>query len=278
MSIARRFRSQLRLWTRVAAVLGTLVGRVANGQEVAGRQVPDNGTDPSRLRRLTQLSYELLDPARGSARSTLQLIGGTPVLRHIALEATLPFVNTAEPATAGLGDVKLEVREILGRFRRTAHLLRGEVSFDTAHRPELGSGMPTFEAAYVYTRYLERGALFAPSLAQKTSIGEGQDGAFINETTLDLYVVPTHWNARDFVTMDVALRSDWEHGHGSAEVAVSAGRVVGAWLGAGAQLYVRPRFSVGADRAGWAIEAGSKLIRFGWPSSAGAAPPAGRGS
>jgi hypothetical protein len=79
--------------------------------------------------------------------------------------------------------------------------------------------------------------------------------------------------------MDVALTSDWERRHSSAELALSGGRVIGAWLGAGAQLYVRPRVSIGAERgAGWAIEAGSKLIGFGSSSGAGPAPRAGSGS
>jgi hypothetical protein len=101
----------------------------------------------------------------------------------------------------------------------------------------------------------------------------------VNETTLNLYVVPTARHARDFMTVDLALTSDWEHERSSAELAMSAGRVVGSWLGAGAQLYVRPRVSVGAERrAGWGIEAGSKLIGFGSSAGAGPAPRVGSGS
>src|SRR5262245_9521527 len=262
MATRRRWRSGLHWWNGVVVLIWALMARAAHGQGFAERRpAPDHGTDPSRLRKLTQVSYGVLDPGPGSARSTLQLIGGAPVLRHTSLEATLPFVSADVTGRTGLGDVTLKVDEILGRTRRSGHTLRGELTLATAERPELGAGVGTFQASYIYARFLRGGALFAPSIAQCSSIGEDANGNFINRMVVDLHYVPRFGDPRHFMTVDPALTFDWEHGRQYTDLGFTFGRVIGTWLGGSAQLYSTPSVSAGGDQpAGWGIEAGSQLI------------------
>jgi hypothetical protein len=226
---------------------------------------PDNGTDPTRVQRSITVDFEHTDLRRDFTSDTLELVYNQPLGRHTALNATVPFpsIDVAGNAAMGFGDVELLLTHIPVLTRKYGIVIKGGATFDTASRPELGSGNTVLEATAIYARFLTGGAIFAPSLEYNYGIDRDAGRSRVNRLTLDLYYVPKLKNRAYYMTFDPFVIADFETGKQSAGLSVTLGRVIGQALGGRLQAYVKPSAYVGHDReANWGIETGLKLLGF----------------
>jgi hypothetical protein len=75
-----------------------------------------------------------------------------------------PSVDTAGNASMGFGDVELLLTHIPVITRQYGIVVKAGATFDTASRPELGTGNTVLEGTAIYARFLKGGAILAPSL------------------------------------------------------------------------------------------------------------------
>lgn len=75
-------------------------------------------------------------------------------------------------------------------------LARGELVFDTAKRPELGTGKTVFKGTFIYARFLAGGDIFAPAMVQSLSLGGNSARAKVNNTVFDFCYMPDSLLAR----------------------------------------------------------------------------------
>ncbi|MFO1457218.1 MAG: hypothetical protein U1F18_13340 [Steroidobacteraceae bacterium] len=227
----------------------------------------DNGTDPTRLSRIAEAKYEYLDLERGVSSGTLRLSWTQPLgaRRDWALIARVPVasVDAGGQGSHDLGDASLKLSHVFGLTQTHGWVAQGEISFDTAARPELGSGKDVFKGTLIYARFLQGGGIFAPAWVQSRSLGGDSRRATVNATTFDFYYVPKMADPRNLVTLDPALNFDWENDAEFFSFAVTAGRVLGPAFGGNAIGFVKPTLFAGGDRPGsWGIELGFKVIGF----------------
>lgn len=228
--------------------------------------VPNNGTDPTRLTTTAVVAYEYNDLSAGMARHAPRLDLTLPFgeKQDYSLRLRVPVVSNdvAGDDGFGLGDVSLTGTHVFGLTRQRGLVVQAELAFDSASRPELGTGKHVFKGTFIYARFLPKG-IFAPALVHSIDVGGDSDRADVNATTIDLYYVPKLSDPRNFMTLDPALNVDWENDAQFASVAVTAGRVVGKAFGGVAQVYVKPSVMMGHERPGdWSLEVGFKVLGF----------------
>lgn len=245
-------------WLLAACVSGGL----ASGQ-IAAAQETDNGTDPTKLRRMVWTSYEHMDLGQDITRGTFKLMYENPIGKRTSLRLTLPVVGFDTPGhdrDPGFGDVSLRVTHLLDVTRERGIVLQGEVYADTADRRAYGYGTTVLKGVAIYAKFLQGGAIFAPAFNHSQSIdGHNQ----VSETTLDFYYVPTLPDPAWYMTIDPAIVRNWESNDTYASLAITTGRAVGHIGGGLAQVYLKPNILIGADRpADWSIEAGFRVIGF----------------
>lgn len=228
---------------------------------------PDNGTDPTRLSTAIDARYEYLDLGNFSS-GTLKLAYTIPfgAKSDYSLRIRVPvtYVDAFGNDSHDLGDASLQLAHVFGLTRKRAFVAQGEMIFDTAGRPELGTGRDVFKGTLIYARFLEGGSIFAPAWVQSNSVGGGgRARADVNSTTFDFYYVPKMADPRNLITYDPALTRDWENDKTFGSLAITFGRVLGPALGGNAIVSVKPSLYAGADRPGdWGLEVGFKVIGF----------------
>ncbi|HWS79314.1 MAG TPA: hypothetical protein VN205_13175 [Thermomonas sp.] len=227
----------------------------------------DNGTDPTKFQTVALARYEYLDLAGGFGSGTLRLVYSRPIgdKRDYMWEVTVPVTAVDVYGDDGydLGDVALKVQHVFGLSRTGAYVVKGEMNFDTAARPELGTGKDVFKGTFIYARFLKNKAIFAPAVVQSVSVGGDAARADVNLTTFDFYYVPRLKDPRNLVTFDPSLNFDWENDKQFFGLAVTVGRVVGPAFGGNAVVFVKPSIFAGGDRPGdWGIEVGYKVLGF----------------
>jgi hypothetical protein len=225
----------------------------------------DNGTDPTRVRRSLTVDFEHLDLRGGFSSNTLEVDFNQPLAARtgLALNVPLPGVDTAGNGALGLGDVELLVTHIPVVTREYGIVVKGGATFDTASRPELGGGQTVLEATFIYARFLEDGAIFAPSFEFDYGLDPDPGRARVGAVTADFYYVPKLKDPKYYMTVDPFVTFDFAQGEQSAGLSVTLGRVIGPALGGRLQAYVKPSGFVGSDRgANWGVETGLKLIGF----------------
>ncbi len=246
----------------VCLLLAVPVAVSAQEQESA----PNNGTDPTRLTTTAVVAYEYNDLSAGMARHAPRLDLTLPFgeKQDYSLRLRVPVVSNdvAGDDGFGLGDVSLTGTHVFGLTRQRGLVVQAELAFDSASRPELGTGKHVFKGTFIYARFLPKG-IFAPALVHSIDVGGDSDRADVSATTIDLYYVPKLSDPRNFMTLDPALNVDWENDAQFASVAVTAGRVVGKAFGGVAQVYVKPSVMMGHERPGdWSLEVGFKVLGF----------------
>ena len=249
-------------WNWLAASLSIGLAMVApfpSGAQTA----PDNGTDPTRLRRTIWTSYEHLDLGFDASRGTLKLMYEAPVSAKTALRLTLPGVSFDAPGGnqhLDFGDVSLRATHLLSVNPERGIVLQGEVYADTAAHAGSGYGSAVLKGTVIYAKFLQGGRIFAPALSHVQSInGDNQ----VRETTIDFYYVPKLPDPNWYMTVDPAIVSDWEQDRTYANIAVTTGRTVGKIGGGAAQIYLKPAIFIGTDRpADWSLETGLRVIGF----------------
>lgn len=166
-----------------------------------------------------------------------------------SLRARFPFVRTdVLEESDGFGDASLQLTHVVGMSREHGFVAQGEVTFDTASRDELGGGQDVFKATLIYARFLPHG-IFAPAWVQSINLTDERGRPDVNSTTFDFYYVPHFETPGLYMTFDPALNFDWESDHQFASLAVTIGKVVGPAFGGHGQVYIKPSFQVGAERA-----------------------------
>lgn len=226
---------------------------------------PDNGTDPTRVRRSATVDFEHIDLRGGFTSDTIEFVYSQPLAAHAAVQVTvpLPSVDTAGNDKIGFGDVELLFTHIPVVTRKYGIVLKAGATFDTASRPELGAGQTVLEATFIYARFLRGGAIFAPSFEFDYGVNRDPGRSRTKQLTVDFYYVPKFKNSAYYMTVDPFVNFDFEAGKQSGGLSITLGRVLGPAFGGRAQAYVKPSVFVGADRgANWGVETGIKLLGF----------------
>lgn len=245
-----------------------LVSGLALGQEdqSAAPTAVDNGTDPTKLLTIAEAKYEYLDLQNGFSSSTLRLSYTKPFGEgKYSFRARLPIaaVDVFGDESYDIGDFSLEVAHVFGLSKKGAFVAKGEMVFDTAARPELGTGQNVFKGTLIYAKFLKGGNIFAPAIVQSNSLWGDNNRVDVNFTTFDFYYVPKLSNPKNLITYDPALNFDWENDKQFASLAVTFGRVLGPQLGGNGILFFKPSVFAGSDKpSAWGVEVGYKVLGF----------------
>ncbi len=256
-------RQHLRLACRLLALA---VASVALPAQVLADDV-DNGTDPTKLSRQAQATFEHTDLQGGFENRLLRLNFTLPVgeKNDYSLRFRLPVASNDVLGSEAyrIGDASVQLTHVFGLTKARGLVFQGEMVFDTADRPELGSGQNVFKGSFIYARFLEGGDIFAPALVQSESLWGDDDRADVRVTTVDLYYVPKLASPKNLITYDPFITHDWESSSDFVGLAVTFGRVVGPMFGGNGIASIKPTFYGGSDRPGdWGLELGFKVIGF----------------
>jgi hypothetical protein len=241
-------------------------------QAVADTPVPkkeNDGTDPTSPVRFAKISYEHLDLSLpeslpGNNSNTFALEFQQPFGRT-AVKFKLPItsLDALGDSSFGLGDVSAKVSHVASVTKTHGIVLGAEMIFNTASRPELGTGKTVFKPSFIYAFFLKGGHIFAPAFVHSVSIAGDANRANVNATTIDFYFVPKLANPKFYMTLDPAITQDWESDTFYSINAVTIGYTVGPMLGGKGQVFIKPSFGIGgAKPTGWGIQAGFQLINF----------------
>lgn len=248
----------------VAALLQLPICTTAFAQDADSAD--NNGTDPTKLINSAALVYEHNDLRPDFSRDALRfdLILPFGERKDYSVRLRVPVVSTdiggdTDPA---LSDVSIQGTHVFGLTPERGLVVQGELIFDSAERPELGTGRNVFKGTFIYARFLRTG-IFAPAVVHSVDLGGDSGRASVNMTTFDFYYVPKLSDPRTFVTLDPAMNFDWENDKEFPSFAATIGRTVGKAFGGNAQLFVKPAVFATSDRPGdWAIEVGYKVLGF----------------
>lgn len=226
----------------------------------------DNGTDPTRVSRTMLVKYEYL-ALRNDGRSDILRFQYThPLGDGLSLGVKLPVarVDTELASGSGLGDVSVELGKIFGLDKEGGNVLKAELFFDTASRPQLGNGNNVLKASYIRAFFPQNGGIFAPAWVQTVRLLSGEDRPKINLSTVDLYYVPKMADPKNLVTFDPNLNYNWENGNYFAGLAVTPGRNIGkSPFGGNHFVLVKPAVLIGGNRpSNWGVELTYKIIGF----------------
>ena len=227
----------------------------------------DNGTDPTRVSRTMLLKYEYLKLRNDGRSDVLRAQYTHPVGDGMSLVLKLPVarVETERASGSGLGDVSVELGKVFGVDKKGGNVVKAELFFDTASRPELGNGNYALKASYIRAFFLENGGIFAPAWVQTFSLLNEEDRPKINLTTIDLYYVPKMADPKNLVTFDPSLNYNWENDIYFAGLAVTLGRNLGKSPFGGGNHFVlaKPAILIGGNRPNsWGVELIYKIIGF----------------
>lgn len=254
------------LFRTSACLFSTMVAMLALPGIGHAEQI-DNGTNPTQLSRQVQATFEYTDLRGGFASNLLKLnyTHAFGVDKDYSLRFRLPVasIDVLGSEAYRLGDASVQLQHVFGVNQSRGMVLQGEMNFDTADRPELGTGQNVFKGTFIYALFRESGDIFAPALVHSESLWGDDDRADVRVTTVDLYYVPKLADPRYLITYDPFITHDWESGADFGGLAVTFGRVVGPMLGGNGIVSVKPTYYVGADRpATWGVELGFKVIGF----------------
>ncbi len=226
----------------------------------------NNGTDPTKLTKKFIATYEHVDLKAGLGSDVLKLNYTTSLPGNYSLALKLPVSRLTDwggRERFDIGDASVALSHVFGLSKEGGNVLIGELIFDTAARPELGTGRTVFKGSYIKAWFLQGGHIFAPAAVQEISVGGSKSRADVNRTTFDFYYVPKLADARNLLTYDPSLVFDWEADKKYAALAITYGRVVGKAFGGNAIVTIKPTAFVGGDRPGkWGLELGYKVIGF----------------
>jgi hypothetical protein len=225
----------------------------------------NNGTDPTRIARSAESSFEHV-AFSGGAVDTLAFAMVQPFgpMAHSSVKVRLPLARNAQAGgNLAIADASVRFTQVLHSTPEEAFAVWAELIFDTAARPELGTGKTVLKSRAIYARFLDDGSILAPTLQHETSLAGQADRADVRITNFTFYIVPSLDNPRFFMTIEPALVSDWERDRTFASVASVLGVKLGRTLGGDLQMTAKPSLFVGRERASdWAIEVGLQLLNF----------------
>lgn len=226
----------------------------------------NNGTDPTRPIRTASVFYEHTD-LRGGFTSEVLTFNYTQPLGsgRSSLKIEMPFssVDVFGNRSMAAGDLSLKYTKIPVVTRTHGIVLAAEMVFNTAARPELGTGKAVFKPQFIYAWFLKGGNIFAPALVHNISLWGNSNRADVNLTTIDLYYVPHLKNPKLYMTLDPAFNIDWENKKQFGALAVTLGYRLGNMLGGKGQMFIKPSTTFLDDRpTNWGIKVGFQVLGF----------------
>jgi hypothetical protein len=250
-------------------LLGATAAEAQTAADVLAPKKENDGTDPTSPVRFAKFSYEHLDLSLpeslpGNNSNTFAMEFQQPFGRT-AFKFKLPItsVDTLGNGSFGLGDVSAKVSHVASVTKTHGIVLGAEMIFNTADRPELGTGKTVFKPSFIYAFFLNGGHIFAPALVHSVSIAGDANRENVNATTIDFYFVPKLANPKFYMTLDPALTQDWHADKFYLITALTVGYTVGPMMGGTGQVFVKPSVGLGGDKpTGWGIQAGFQLINF----------------
>lgn len=227
----------------------------------------DNGTNPTIFSNSFAATFEHLDLSPSGNSNSLKLNLSFPMGANsdwtIKFKVPVQSVDVLGNNGYALGDASITIGHVFGLTEKQGFAVLGEMIFDTADRPELGTGKNVFKGTFAYVKFLESGAIFAPTLVQSNSFSGDSNRAKVNMSTIDFYYVPQLANPKNLITFDPSINKDWESNKEFLGLAVTYGRVLGKAFGGNAIATVKPSVSIGSDRPNtWGVELGYKVIGF----------------
>jgi hypothetical protein len=244
--------------------LGLLAGS-ALAQD--GKGESNNGTDPTKLVNSVVAQYEHFDLMGGRTNGVLKLNYTTTLdeARTYDLRFRVPVSRVTGIGNDGfaVGDASIQLGHVFGLSKAGAFVARGELIFNTAERPSLGTGKNVLKGTLIWAKFLSDGSIFAPAVVQSNSIGGDAARTEVNNTVFDFYYVPKLATPGMWVTYDPALTFDRPSNKQFASLAVTVGVALGKAFGGQSQVFIKPTVFGGNDRPGdWGLEVGYKIIGF----------------
>lgn len=226
----------------------------------------NNGTNPTLLATSAGIQYKYTDFGSGLSNDLFEASFGVPFGqgKNKSLSVTVPYASGLIDDSFGLGDVSLTFTHVLDVNASRGYAYTAKLKFDTADRPDLGSGQTVLELSGFYAKFLRDGSIIAPALVQTIGLGDEDPGrSKINTTTFDFYYVPKLSTDKIFITFDPALIYDWEQDKGYASLTTTFGFPTGKAFGGDSQIFIKPQILAGANRpADWSLQVGYKVIGF----------------
>ena len=239
---------------------------VATRAEQDSRGTDNTGTDPSNFKRTAWISDEYVELPHGDAYlNTTTFTYIEPMLHGRAkLSVELPVATTdaASRTETGMADVTVRYAQLLHLDRRKAIAASLGLIMPTATEDALGTGKWMLEPGASVIMFLSPQWIVAPALKQTVSFAGSSRRAYVNITSMDLYIVWRSASLQQWVIVDPGVAWNWkkEDQQLGGAVALTYGRLLGrtgsgVWSG-----YVKPSYGWGDGRASdWSIEAGVKL-------------------
>ncbi len=250
-------------------IIGIAIGFSYSASAVfAGTEdTKDDGTDPTRYSTTAAIQYEHINLKDGFNHNTLNLSYSFPVdeAQRYGMSITLPIAknDVLQNDHINIGDAAIKISHVHTMTDDYAVVLAAEAAFDTAQRSELGTGKNVIKLTGIYARFLQDGAILAPSILQSNSVSGDGSRENVNTTALDFYYVPKLGDPKNSVTIDPALNIDWVENTQYASLAVTFGRELGVAYGGTNYVFVKPSVFSGHHRSGnWGLEFGYKIIGF----------------
>jgi hypothetical protein len=229
----------------------------------------NDGTDPTSPAKFAKVSFEHLDLALPDGlsgdNSNSFIFEYQQPFGNNAIKFKLPVVSVDALGNSAysIGDVSAKLTHVLSAKKTHGIVLNGEIVFNTASRPELGTGKTVIKPGITYAFFLKGGHIFAPAFVQSLSIAGDDNRADISSSTIDFYFVPKLANPKLFMTLDPAITHDWENDKTFVVTALTLGFKLGPMLGGKGQMFIKPSIGFGSDRpTGWGISTGFQLLSF----------------
>jgi hypothetical protein len=252
---------------RILTLLASFGLLFTAGFTMAGEQAENDGTDPTLPVRKAWFAFEHLelDPSGNSNMfsATFDLPLGSAKAPVLRVKVPVAAIDIAGDNSYGLSDVQVRLTKVMSRTREGGLVLFGEIFFDTAERPELGTGKTVARASAIYAKFLSGGRIFAPAVLHNFSVAGDDDRDEVSITTFDFYYVPRFSNPKVYMTVDPFITLNWENDRQFAGLAVTTGYKLGKMLGGRGQAYVKPTvFLMSEKPSSWGLEVGFQLL--GW--------------
>lgn len=260
----------MKLVCKVATLMLATAAVPAVAQDPTHTPAPakeNNGTDPTQFTKSAETTFEHLDLRNGFWAETWVFAANFPIgekkRTNFRVRVPLEINDALGSNRLGLGDVSIKSNHVLKITPKYGLVVSGEMVFDTADRPEHGTGKTVFKGSFIYAKFLKNGAIFAPAVVHSTSFAGKDSRADINSTTIDFYYVPRLSNPKHFMTVDPAVTYNWESKKAYGALAVTFGQSIGKTFGGTGQIFVKPSILVGANRpANWGAQIGFKVLNF----------------
>ena len=229
----------------------------------------NDGTDPTSPAKSAKVSYEHLDLSLPDGlpgdNSNSFIFEFQQPFGHNAIKLKAPIisVDTLGNGSYSIGDVSAKLTRVLKVTKTHGIVVNGEILFNTASRPELGTGKTVIKPGITYAVFLKGGHIFAPTLVQSLSIAGNEKRSDISSSTIDFYFVPKLANPKLYMTVDPAVTFDWKNNKTFVVTALTLGYKLGAMFGGKGQMFIKPSIGIGTNSpTGWGIATGFQLVSF----------------